>query len=99
MRAVVWSNDALRDFDQAIAHIAYEDFRNATLVADRIEAAVGLLAETPIGHPGRVVGTYEKLALNTPYIIAYALSDQTLTILRIIHSSRDWLANEWPKDG
>lgn len=97
MRAVVWSNAALRDFDQALGYIARDDVHSAILIADRIEAAVGLLAEVPIGHPGRVAGTYEKLALNTPYIIAYALSDRELTILRVIHSSRDWPSNEWPE--
>ena len=87
MRDVVWSSDALRDFTAAIGHIAKDNRRAASLVADRVDAAVKLLARQPIGHPGRVKGTYEKRVLNTPYIIAYALSDGTLTIPRITRSA------------
>ena len=98
MRDVVWSSDALRDFTTAIGHIAKDNRRAASLVADRVDAAVKLLARQPIGHPGRIKGTYEKRVLNTPYIVAYALSDGTLTILRIIHDRRDWRDEEWPGD-
>ena len=94
MRDVVWSSDALRDFTAAIGHIAKDNRRAASLVADRVDAAVQLLARQPIGHPGRVKGIYEKRVLNTPYIIAYALSEGTLTILRIIH---DWRDETWPE--
>lgn len=98
MRLVAWSDDALQDFDSAILYIAREDSQAATLVADRIEAAVGLLAEMPIGRQGRVKGTYEMPVQKTRYIIAYALSDRAITILRVIHGSRDWPDDAWPKD-
>lgn len=98
MRDVVWSDDALREFNRALIDIALEDDRAATLVADRIEAAIDLLAERAIGRPGRVSGTYEKRALRTSYIIAYALSEHTLTILHIIHAHRDWVKETWPRD-
>jgi toxin ParE1/3/4 len=36
-----------------------------------------------------------------PYIIAYALAPfarrETVNILRVIHTSRDWPAEEWPQ--
>jgi len=34
-----------------------------------------------------------------PYVIAYALgADETdLTILRVIHTSRNWVADHWPE--
>ncbi|MGI3901411.1 MAG: type II toxin-antitoxin system RelE/ParE family toxin [Janthinobacterium lividum] len=98
MRDVVWSDDALQEFNRALTDIALEDERAATLVADRVEAAIDLLAERAIGRPGRVSGTYEKRVLRTSYVIAYALSEQTLTILRVIHGHRDWVKETWPKD-
>lgn len=70
----------------------------ARLVRQRIARTVELLAETPVGHPGRVKGTYEKLVLRTPYIIAYALSDQAVTLLHVIHSHRDWPEDTWPEE-
>jgi plasmid stabilization system protein ParE len=45
-----------------------------------------------------VSGTYEKSIARLPYILAYALSedDTALTIVRVIHTSRDWLPDNWP---
>ena len=96
MRDVIWSDDALDDLEAAFLHTAQDNRHAASLVADRIEAAVALLARHPIGRPGRVKDTYEKPVLKTPYIIAYTVSDETLAILRVIHTSRDWPSGAWP---
>lgn len=97
MRRLVWSESALADFVQAISFIAGQDATAPRLVAERIDAAGRQLAEMPIGRPGRVLGTYEKPVLRTPYIIAYAVSERTVTVLRVIHGSRDWPEGEWPE--
>lgn len=96
MRHLVWSESALADFSQAISWIVERDVSAARLVAERIDSTARQLAEMPIGRPGRVLGTYEKPVLRTPYIVAYALTDQNVTILRVIHGSRDWPEGEWP---
>jgi toxin ParE1/3/4 len=96
MRAVYWSNDALDELDRAIAYIAKESPRAAMLVVDRIAASVDLPAQYPSGRPGRVTGTYEKPVQRTPYILSYAISETRLTILRVIHGSRDWPQDAWP---
>ncbi|MCB9947550.1 MAG: type II toxin-antitoxin system RelE/ParE family toxin [Rhodospirillaceae bacterium] len=96
MRQLVWAASARRDYREAIAAIAADNPQAARLVQDRIKAAATLLVQRPIGRPGRVTGTYEKRVLNTPYIIAYRLPAQRLTILRIIHARRDWREMDWP---
>lgn len=52
------------------------------------------------GRPGRVTGTYETPLGRLPYIIAYELRPiagrESVVIVRIIHTSRDWLPEEWP---
>ena len=96
MRRVVWSESALSDFERAIIHIAMQDASAARLVAGRIDATAGRLADIPAGRPGRVLGTYEKPVLKTPYVIAYTVSDGAVTILRVIHGSRDWPEGDWP---
>lgn len=98
MRRVVWSDDALDEIDSAVNHISADSPRSADLVLDRIEATANLLAEMPTGRPGRVKGTYEKPVHRTAYIVAYALSDRTITILHVIHGARDWPAGEWPAE-
>ena len=97
MRRLVWAESALADFEQAISYLAQEDRSAARLVAERIDHASRQLAAIPTGRPGRVAGTYEKSVARSPYIIAYAISGHTVTILRVIHGSRDWPEGEWPE--
>jgi toxin ParE1/3/4 len=72
--------------------------RAATAVADRIFVAIDLLADLPTGRQGRVKGTYEKFVQKTSYIVAYAMSDRTITVLRVIHAKRNWPTGEWPAE-
>jgi plasmid stabilization system protein ParE len=101
MRQVVWSEDALIEFDSIVGYIAERDPRAATRAADRIDRTIEGLAMAPTGRRGRVPGTYEKVVSNLPYIVAYALDaaetgSEVLTILRIIHTSRAWPEGGWP---
>jgi toxin ParE1/3/4 len=98
MRRIIWQPAALADFDRQIAFIAQNSPKGATLVADRIEVAVKLLSESPIGRIGRVSGMFEFLVPKSSHIIAYALQDdgRELHILRIIHTARNWQNDKWP---
>ena len=98
MRRVVWSSDALAEIDDAIAYIARDNPTAALELLDKIDATVKLLADMPIGRPGRVQGSYEKPISANPYIVAYHLSEETITILRVIHGRRDWPEGEWPDE-
>jgi toxin ParE1/3/4 len=62
LRRVVWSQDALDEFDVIVAHIARDNPAAAVRVADRIEEAVGNLAAMPTGRRGRVAGTYDTVS-------------------------------------
>lgn len=98
MKKTEWSNDALDDLEKQVVHIARDNQDAARKVAKRIRETVDSLGQFATGHPGRVSGTYEKSVTQLPYIIAYALSGDgsTVTILRVIHTSRNWTANQWP---
>lgn len=96
MRSLLWSTAALDDFEAAITRIAIDDQAAAQRVAGAIDRAARLLAERPIGRPGRVTGTYEKTVSGLPWIIAYALDGNRLVVLRVIHSARDWPKGGWP---
>ncbi|SFC89535.1 Plasmid stabilization system protein ParE [Bosea sp. CRIB-10] len=96
MRSLLWSAAALDDFENAIARIAADDREAARRVAAAIDRAAHLLAERPIGRPGRVTGTYEKTVSGLPWIIAYTLDGDRLVVLRVIHSARDWPKEGWP---
>jgi plasmid stabilization system protein ParE len=96
MRSLLWSAAALDDFENAIARIAADDREAARRVAAAIDRAARLLAERPIGRPGRVTGTYEKTVSGLPWIIVYTLDGDRLVVLRVIHSARDWPKEGWP---
>jgi toxin ParE1/3/4 len=99
-RPVQWSRDALEDIKGQIAYIAVDNPIAARRVAERIAATGTALGEMSTGRPGRVSGTYEKRVARLPYIIAYAVTNrlgrETISILRVIHTARDWPEEEWP---
>jgi toxin ParE1/3/4 len=99
MRSVEWSDKALADFDEQINFIALDSRKNASLVAERIEAAIALLQTAPTGRFGRIEGTYEKFVSKTSLIIAYQLNTRgNISIARIIHAARDWPEGRWPDE-
>ncbi|UFW66897.1 type II toxin-antitoxin system RelE/ParE family toxin [Rhizobium laguerreae] len=70
----------------------------AERVVDAIEDAGTKLGEFATGRPGRITGTYEKSLTRLPYIISYELRSiagrESVVILRVIHTARDWPAEE-----
>ena len=102
MRPVVWSIEAHRDNLEILRHIAEDNPLAAEQIVDVIEDAGNKLGAFATGRPGRVSGTYEKSLARYPYIIAYELRQvvgrDSVVILRIIHTSRDWPAEEWPQE-
>lgn len=95
-----WSRNALEDFKKQIAYIAEHNPQAAAKVAERIDDCARKLSLRSTGRPGRVDGTLEKTVTGLPYIVAYAVStDAThtvITILRLIHTARDWRREKWP---
>ena len=99
-RALAWSREALDDITAQVAHIAADNPAAARRVAASIGRVAEALAEMPTGRAGRVPGTREKPVPRLPYIVAYAIlprsGDEIVAILRVIHTARDWPAEEWP---
>jgi toxin ParE1/3/4 len=97
-RTVEWAETALTDLIVQVEYIAADNPEAAERVAATIRATGYALGEFATGHPGRVAGTYEKSVPRLPYIIAYALtdSDKVVSVLRVIHTARNWSENQWP---
>ena len=82
---------ALQDLVALRAYIARNNPAAAEQIADRIERAIGRLADAPrLGRPGRVSGTRELVITGTPYIAAYRARPQRIEVLRIVHGARRW---------
>ncbi|MCD6681088.1 MAG: type II toxin-antitoxin system RelE/ParE family toxin [Burkholderiaceae bacterium] len=84
-----------------VRYIARENPAAARRAAARIRALGNALGEMAIGRPGRVAGVYELVEARLPYVIAYAFSHkagrESVVILRVIHTRRDWPDEEWPR--
>jgi toxin ParE1/3/4 len=101
-RPVLWSENALRELNAAIAYIAIRNPTAARRMVADLRSAGDRLGLTPTGRPGRVPGTYEKTVSRRPYIIVYAIDavpadGERVIILRVIHTSRRWPPGQWPK--
>lgn len=91
MRKLTWTPEASSDLLDIVRYIARENPHAARRVRNRIQTSAESLARMPLGRPGRNEGAHEKLVRGLPYIIAYSLlGDDTVEILRIVHSARDW---------
>lgn len=99
-RPVRWSTDALTDLAEQIAYIAADNPSAARRVAEAFDRTALALGDMPIGRPGRVTGTYEKSVTGLSYILAYAITqaggEETVAIVRVIHTARDWSTEKWP---
>ncbi len=81
----------MSDREAIFDYIEVDSPRAAILTDDRIEAHVELLIDTPeIGRPGRIPGTRELVIPRTPYIAAYRIERETVTILRVLHGAQEW---------
>lgn len=98
MRRVVWADAAQDDYLRILRYITADDPDAAERVVRAIEKTGDSLADYATGRPGRVRGTYEKSITRLPYILAYTISedDTILTIVHVIHTSRDWPPGNWP---
>ena len=84
-----WLRTALRNLDDEASYIALDDALAARTVIERVLEAVGQLAEKPgMGRPGRVPGTRELIVLKTRYLVPYRVHGDTISILRVFHTSR-----------
>lgn len=88
---IVWSPRAINHLTALRAYIARENPDAASRIAASILAAVNRLADLPhIGRPGRVSGTRELVAPDTPYIIPYRVRGKQLEIIAVFHGRQRW---------
>jgi toxin ParE1/3/4 len=101
MRPVVWSEAARRDFLDILRYVAADSPPAAEKVVDAIEKTGNDLGSFATGRPGRVIGTYEKPVVGLPHVIAYAIisigGQENVSILRVIHTARNWPPEKWPE--
>jgi toxin ParE1/3/4 len=88
---IVWRPIAIEDLEDARGYIARDNPAAADRTVLTIRRAVGRLVNFPhLGRPGRVARTRELVVTGTSYIVAYAVLNEQLMILSVVHSARRW---------
>ncbi len=91
---IFWAKRARLARNALIEFIAQDNALAAIEIDDTITAASRRLAEFPLmGKAGRIAGTRE-LIVHEHYALVYELENDSLTILMVLHSSRQWPAAE-----
>ncbi|MDR3721600.1 MAG: type II toxin-antitoxin system RelE/ParE family toxin [Candidatus Acidoferrales bacterium] len=90
---VEWHPLAHADLTELVTYIAEDSPDAAYRILDEVRRQTGMLAShADIGRLGRVGGTRELVITGTPYIAAYRVSRNLVTILRLLHGARRWPA-------
>ena len=91
---ITWSPRAIEHLAHLRAHIARDNPKAATRIADTLLEAVERLAELPhLGRPGRVAGTRELIVPGTSYVIAYRVRGDRLEVIALFHARQKWPHN------
>lgn len=86
-----WHPYARADLVDIVTYIATDDIEAAYRVHDEIANQTATLAQYPLmGREGRVAGTRELRINRTGYVVAYRVSEDAVTVLRVFHGARKW---------
>ncbi|MTJ10339.1 MULTISPECIES: type II toxin-antitoxin system RelE/ParE family toxin [unclassified Anabaena] len=86
---VKWLRQALRNLEQAHNYVFQENPTSAQELIIKIQNAASQLQNYPfMGKSGRVEGTRELIISNSPYILIYRVKEESVEILRVLHTSK-----------
>ncbi len=90
MRDLEWSAAATADLTAIIDYISDDNPRAAQVLKQDIQTKVAGLRENPrLYRVGRIAGTRE-MVVRSNYLVVYAEDDRIVTILRVLHTARQW---------
>ncbi|HQT82311.1 MAG: addiction module toxin RelE [Ferrovum sp. 37-45-19] len=87
---VVWTPEALLDRGDVWDYIAADNPRAAARMDELFSDTTARLVDHPmLGRPGNIQGTRE-LILHESYRLVYEISGETVWVLALVHSARQW---------
>ncbi len=87
---VRWTPEARQDRADIWDFLSQHDVTAAVRIDDQFSTAVARLADYPmLGHEGEVPGTRE-LTPHASYRLIYEIYGDTIWILTIVHTKRQW---------
>lgn len=90
MPELEWRQSARADLLAIIDYISDDNPDAAQQLKDNIEALAAALLDHPqLYRAGRVAGTRE-MVVRPNYVVVYAVTDDAITILRVLHAAQQW---------
>lgn len=90
MAPLEWTQAERADLLDIVDYISDDNPEAAQRLKDDIEAMAAKLPSHPKRYrTGRVAGTREML-VRYNYILVYAESDKAISVVRVLHTSRQW---------
>ncbi|MCR5858227.1 type II toxin-antitoxin system RelE/ParE family toxin [Mesorhizobium sp. J428] len=87
---LVWTTSAKQDLGEIVTYIWYDSPSAAKRIRERVEKTTRYLRSQPyMGRVGELPDTREAF-VPPSYRIVYRISDGTVSILRVLHTSRQW---------
>jgi toxin ParE1/3/4 len=85
---------AEEDVDEIVAHVALDNIKAASKLADRIESDLAMLSSLPeLGRIPRDSDLREagyRYLLVADYLVFYTIEKRTIIVHRILHGRRDY---------
>ena len=89
MLSVNWMPEAISDLADIVDYIELDNPYVAARIHELLRVSAMTLGEMHLGRKGRVAGTRERLA-HPSYLIVYRINSQSIDILNIIHTKRQY---------
>jgi toxin ParE1/3/4 len=87
---VIWTPEALQDRADVWDYIVVDNPRAAVRMDELFSDAATRLADHPkLGQPGKIQGARE-LVPHESYRLIYEISGETVWILALVHTARQW---------
>ena len=88
---LIWTDLAVKDLEELRVYVEVDNPRAARATVLRILSTLKRLPKHPrLGRPGRVEGSRELVVPALSYLVAYRLHGEDITVLRVLHTSRQW---------
>ena len=87
---LTWALSSLADIEGISDYIGADNLDAAQALADYFELRAAKLQAHPRAYrEGRLKGTRE-MSVHLNYLMVYAVSETTVTILRVLHAAQQW---------
>ena len=91
LKEIIFTIPAQEDLRAIKQFICCDNFETTQQVVEYIIDSVEKLKDNPsIGRAGRVLRTRELVISKYPYIVPYQVRENTIYVLRVLHTSRKW---------